>query len=241
MQECFGPEDGRRIIEPTLQHIPDLVTTYGGATPIPTETSCASPAWDPLSKTPLHIPAYPSSPASTMNYDSNSRGGLSIASPSHLQDQHVLLNPLLAGKKINAIVNGGEYQKKTLEVTISMLQERVLLNHTKYNTSYPLKPDWVTPKHPSPTHDNGLLIVIKGDHCSKYARRIHHRHSSTGSTIVLAVTRKNEESADILTDERLELAPEFLCTVLETKAEKNLNKDLMKPLRKAYHKDSALE
>lgn len=203
---------------------------------MPTETSsCTSPAWDPSSKTPLHISTYPSPSTNTVNRQSNSQEDLSFAGPSQDQDQHVLLNPLLAEKKLNAIVNGGEYKQKMLEVTISMLQERVLLNHTKYRTSYPLKPDWVTPKHPSPTHDNGLLIIIKGDHCSKYARRIHHRHSSTGSTIILAVTQRVEGSADIVTDERLELAPEYLCTVLETKVEKDLNKDLMKPIRSAYH------
>jgi hypothetical protein len=202
---------------------------------MPTETSCTSPAWDPSSKTPLHFSTYPSFSTNTMNHQSDS---LSFAGLSQAQDQHVLLNPLLVGKKLNAIVNGGEYRQKTLEVTISMLHERVLLNHTKYNTAYPLQPDWVRPKYPSPTHDNGLLIIIKGDHCSKYARRIHHRHSSTSSTIILAVTQRVEGSADIVTDERLELTSEYLCTVPETKIEKDLNKNLMKPLRSAYRTDS---
>ena len=165
----------------------------------------------------------------------------SVTNLSQPQYRHILLNPLLAGKKINAIVNGGMYQKKTLEVTISVLQEQVVLNHTKYHTSYPLQPSWVTPKYPSLTHDNGLLIVIKGDHCSKYVRRIHHRHSNAGSTIILAVTQKIEGSADTVTNERLELTPEYLCTVPETKAEKDLNKDLMKSLRNAHRNISAPE
>lgn len=204
---------------------------------MPTETSYTSPAWDPSSRTPLHIPTCPSPSNNDVNNDSQMTP--SIADTSLHQAQHVLLNPLLAGKKINAVVNGGEYKKKTLEVTISVLQERVILNHTKYRTTYPLQPDWVTPKHPSPTHDNGLLIIIKGIHCSKYARRIHHRHNDTGSTIILAIIQRVEGSADIVTDERLELAPEYLCTVLETKQEKDLNKDLMKPLRSAYQNNSA--
>ena len=108
--------------------------------------------------------------------------------------------------------------------------------YVNYGTSYPLNREWVTPKHPNPTQDNGLLIVIKGDHCSKYVRRIHHRHNDMGTTIILAVTEKVEGSSDILTDERLELAPEFLCTVPESKEEKILNKDLMKSVRSAYRK-----
>ena len=105
------------------------------------------------------------------------------------------------------------------------------MSHIKYGTSYPLKPEWVTPKHLSPTHNNGLLIVIKGNHCSKYVRQIHHRHSDTETTINLAVVKKVEGSTDILTKERLELTPEYLSTVSESKSEKDLNKNLMKAIR----------
>ena len=207
---------------------------------MPTETSFSSPAWDPSSRTLLHASTYPSPSTNAAIRELNSQID-SVTNLSLPQYRHILLNPLLAGKKINAIVNGGMYQKKTLEVTISVLKEQVVLSHTKYHTSYPLQPSWVTPKYPSSTHDNGLLIVIKGDHCSKYVRRIHHRHGNAGSTIILAVTQKIEGSADIVTNERLELAPEYLCTVPETKAEKDLNKDLMKSLRNAHRNISAPE
>lgn len=202
---------------------------------MPTETSSTSPAWDPSSRSPLNILICPSPAINTIQADSNGEQiNSSVANQFQPQNQHVFLNPLLANKKINAIVNGGGHEQKLLEITISVLQERVLLSYIKYGTSYPLKPEWVTPKHPSPTHDNGLLIVIRGDHCSKYVRRIHHRHSNTGSTIILAVTKKVEGYPDILTDERLELTPDYLCTVSESKTEKDLNKDLMKSIRSAY-------
>lgn len=200
---------------------------------MPTETSSTTPAWDPTS----HLSSNPfTCPSPATNASSAEPVNSSIVNRFRPQDQHVFLNPLLADKKINAIVNGGGYNQKLLEITISVLQNRVLLSHIKYGTSYPLKPEWVTPKHPSPTHDNGLLIVIKGDHCSKYVRRIHHRHSDTESTIILAVSKKVEGSADILTEERLELTPEYLSTVLESKSEKDLNKNLMKAVRLNYRK-----
>jgi len=201
---------------------------------MPTETSSTSPAWDPSSRTPSHDPAYSMPSTSVVSRHSISQVDQPAAGSSQPQIQHLFLNPLLVGKKLNAIVNGGEHKQKSLEVSISVLQERILMDHTKYGTSYRLQPEWVTPKHPSPTHDNGLLIVIKGDHCSKYVRRIHHRHNDAGCTIVLAVTQRVEKAADTITDERLELAPEYLCTVSETKAEKDLNKELMKSLRMSY-------
>lgn len=191
---------------------------------MPSETSSLSPAWNPLSRL--------SPPANSLQAHSDAeRANSSSAIRLEAQNQHVFINPLLADKKLNAIVNGGDYKQKLLEITVSIFQDRVLLSHMKYGTSYPLKPEWVTPKHPSPTHDNGLLIIIKGDHCSKYARRICHRHSDTESTIILAVTRKVQGSPDILTDERLELTPDYLCTVTESKTEKDLNRDLMKSVR----------
>jgi hypothetical protein len=183
---------------------------------------------------PSHDAAYSMPSTSIINRHSISQVVQPAAGPSQPQIQHVFLNPLLVGKKLNAIVNGGKYKEKSLEVSISVLHEHILLDHTRYGTSYRLQPEWVTPKHPSPTHDNGLLSVIKGEHCSKYARRIHHRRSDASYTIILAVTRRVEEAADIITDERLELTPEYLCTVSETKAEKDLNKELMKPLRMSY-------
>ena len=168
---------------------------------MPTETSSTSPAWDPSSRMPSHDAAYLMPSTSIINRHSISQVDQPAAGPSQPQIQHVFLNPLLVGKKLYAIVNGGEYKEKSLEVSISVVHECILLEHMKYGTSYRLQPEWLTPKHPSPTHDNGLLIVIKGEHCSKYARRIHHRHNNASCTIILAVTQRVEKAADMITDE----------------------------------------
>ena len=49
--------------------------------------------------------------------------------------------------------------------------------HEVYETAKGLVPAWVSSKSPNPTHNNGLLIVIKGKHCGKYVRKF-----TTGTT-----------------------------------------------------------
>jgi hypothetical protein len=93
----------------------------------------------------------------------------------------------------------------------------------------------VTPKSPNPTRDNGILMVVKGDHCGKYVRRIHHRyHEDNGNKqalILLAVVEKVEGAADTLTGEQFKLDSDSLCIAVETKEEKKLNENLMNSLR----------
>ena len=84
-------------------------------------------------------------------------------------------------------------------------------------------------------HDNGLLLVVKGEHCSKYVRWIHHRyHRDNGNKqalIILAVIKKVDGAADILTGEQLELGPDLFCVAFETNKDKKLNANLMNSLR----------
>jgi hypothetical protein len=79
---------------------------------------------------------------------------------------------------------------------------------------------WVSSKSPNPTRDNGLLMVIKGEHCGKYVGRIHHRyHEDDGSQqvlITLAVIKEVDGAADTLTGEQFELGPDSLCLAVET-------------------------
>lgn len=90
-------------------------------------------------------------------------------------------------------------------------------------------------KSPNPTRDNGLLVVVKGEHCGKYVRRIHHRyHEDNGNkqvVILLAVVKKVDGARDILTGEQFELCPDSLCLAFETNEDKKLNVNLMNSLR----------
>jgi hypothetical protein len=98
----------------------------------------------------------------------------------------------------------------------------------------------VSSKNPNPTRDNGLLMVVKGEHCGKYVRRVHHRyHKDNGDRqvfIMLAVVKRMDGAADTLTGEQLELGPDSLCIAVETNEDRKLNANLMNSLRENARK-----
>jgi hypothetical protein len=83
-------------------------------------------------------------------------------------------------------------------------------------------------------------MVVKGQHCGKYVRRIHHRyHEDNGNKqplVNLAVVKKVDGAADTLTGEELELSPDSLCLAFETNEDKKLNVNLMNSLRENARK-----
>ena len=140
------------------------------------------------------------------------------------------------------VVNDGgdTYKNRDVAISIAKVDGVVGIRHYVYNISKGLAPAWVSSKSPNPTRDNGLLMVVKGDHCSKYVRWIHHRyHEDNGNRqtlILLAVVKKVEGAADTLTGEQLELGPDSLCLACETNEDKKLNINLMNSLRENARK-----
>src|SRR6266571_4891525 len=59
--------------------------------------------------------------------------------------------------------------------------------------------------------DNGLFIVIKGDHCGKYVLRIHHQYDGNVVIAILAVVHRVAGLVDNLTGDLLELDASHLC------------------------------
>jgi hypothetical protein len=94
----------------------------------------------------------------------------------------------------------------------------------------------VTPKHPNPTRDNGLLVVIKGSHLGKFVRRIHHRYEREVPLVILAVVKREAGQVDTLTGERLEMDVSYLCVSEESKEDKKRNSSLMTALREDARK-----
>jgi len=160
------------------------------------------------------------------------------AGPSHLPvslpSEHILLDPRLLDAQLRVIV-GGPYKNKEMVVTISSVNGQPSIIHKHYKTSTALTPEWVTPKHPSATHDNGLLVVIKGEHCGKYVRRIYHRYDGDIPIMLLAVVNRIGGQADTLTEGRLEYEVSYLC-LCNDKDHKEENTELMKGLRKEARK-----
>jgi hypothetical protein len=118
-----------------------------------------------------------------------------------------------------------------MTVSIQSTNEKLVIRWKSYNSWIPLDPEWVTPKYPNAKHDNGLMIVISGDHCGKYVRRIYHRYEGENLTVILGVVKRVAGQADTLLEERLDLEVSSLCLCMESKEDKILNKSLMDAVR----------
>ena len=192
-------------------------STLGFTTPFPEPSLSSSPAWNPDSDIP----------------DTNHL----VGSPSRLPDpsfHHPLLDERLLNVHLEVIVTGGGFNAKQLTARVQSIDGRLRLRQIVYKTSTELNEEWVTPKHPNPTRDNGLLIVIKGDHCGKHVRRIHHRYDEgkdASPIVILAVVDRVAAHMDRLTGERLELDVSYLGICKESKADKARNSSLMNALR----------
>jgi len=195
--------------------------TSGGATPMP-DFSSSTPAWDPSSRSPMPELSLNSSP-------------MPVASTSQVSDSpqalsHFFLDRRLIGITLKVVVNGGEYKAKELDAHLVEVHGQLYIRHIHYRSSISLQPDWVTPKHPCPKREKGLLVVIKGEHQGKLVRRIQHRNEDKEVIMILVVIKRKTGVADVLSDEYLELGSESLCVVSETKEEKKLGIALLAAL-----------
>jgi hypothetical protein len=68
---------------------------------------------------------------------------------------------------MKVLVMGGEHKDKEVAVTITQVSGQLSIQFSHYKTSGFLPPEQVTPKHPNPMCNNGLLVVIEGEHCGK--------------------------------------------------------------------------
>jgi hypothetical protein len=190
--------------------------TPGFTTPFPEPSLSSSPAWNPDSDIP----------------DTNQLVESPGRSPVPVF-HHPLLDERLLDIHLGVVVTGGGFDAKELTGVVQSIDGRLRLRQTVYKTSTELNEEWVTPKHPNPARDNGLLIVIKGDHCGKHVRRISHRYEGedASAVVTLAVVDRVAGQVDKLTGERLELDVSHLCVCRESKADKKLNSSLMNALR----------
>ena len=156
--------------QPPQQLLASSSGNTGNTTPLPDWSPSSTPAWDPLSRTPLALrvddstPLAPSPPS--MNAQTLLPGSSCVTSKTSIQ--HPLLNWQLQETQLKVVVNGGKFKQKELVASPVSVDGQLSMHHTIYNTSEYLPPDWVSPKHPNPKRDNGLLVVIKGEHCGKY-------------------------------------------------------------------------
>lgn len=155
--------------------------------------------------------------------------------------KHVLLNTGLAGKHLKVFITDANGKTKESTINIHYSGGDCSMRITQYHTSIQVDPKTVTPKHPSPTHDNGLVIIIEGIHTGKHGRRLYHAKKDGQGYMILEVVTVQDGQQDIPTGAILELSPHQLCVVDESVKQKKLNKDVMKGSREAYRTQLKLQ
>ncbi|KAH9478870.1 Transcription elongation factor SPT5 [Psilocybe cubensis] len=227
------PKSSLKHIREVLPDVPQTIAS-GSDTPMYSQESMTL-AWDPSSRTPD-----PAIHSTSLALSDPSESVSSMTETSHSLNpptcNHVLLNPKLVGISLNVIVDGGQYNKKAVVATTAWEVNNLVLKCKKYSSWTVVDPTWVTPKYANPIHDNGLLVVIKGEHCGKFVRRIHHESLSDNPTVLVAVVTVSKGCVDVLTGERFTLSTDFLCSVPESKKDRDLNSNVMTQLKERYKK-----
>jgi hypothetical protein len=217
--------------EMSLADVPMLAPNNGSVTSAWSPSSfdmSLSPTWNPSLRTPLIVDSGNKAPITSMStYPQHVSAAVPVT--VMLSPAHPLLDPHLIRKAARAKVSDRLHPKPDATMSISAGQNNnVAIQQWWHNQSFYLKPEWVTLWHLSPTHDNGLLLVIRGDHYGKYVHHIHHYYNDDSHPIMqLAVVEHRDGAADPLTEEQIKLCPEDLCQGFETESEKKLNTNLM--------------
>lgn len=196
------------------------------STPFPTEI-LSTPPWNP---TTADITRDVEATSDTAAHHISA----STAVSSEAQLKHVLLNPALAGKSVKVVMNDGNTIRKETVVSLHCTNGLCSMRTIHYHTSVQVMESTVTPKYPSPTHDNGLVLVIKGEHAGKHGRRLYHSKRNGQVYMIMEVVIVQQGQKDQLTGEVLELSPDHLCVADESVQQKKINADVMKELRQTY-------
>jgi hypothetical protein len=204
-------------------------TPVGSSTPMP-DYILSSPAWNPSSRTP--VPHFLETEEASCSHHPP-------ISPQQQDPAHPLLDSRLIGAKMKVLVTGGEHKDKEMVIAVAQVNGQLSIRFSHYKTSGYLPPEQVSPKHPNPARDNGPLVVIAGDHCGKFVRRIHHRDEDGQRIMMVAVICRTDDGQESLTGERLEFSSDELCVGNETKEEKQRNDGLMSGLREEARKARA--
>lgn len=239
-------------------HINSSVTSSSSWNPsaVTPESLRFTPTWEPSSQTPTQDSVWDLSSRTPVSctdvHESDSADScqlLVVNPPKNCSEdrqaqidgclktptfRHILLNELLTKVKLNVIVNGGGCVQKEVAASVAVVDGHLEICHIKYGRTNILQPEWVTPKHPNAAHDNGLLVVITGEYCGRFVRRLNHRHTGSVSLMTLAVITRAEDGSQTLEGEVLELGTDVLCTVTEPKEERERYKNLTQTLRNEY-------
>lgn len=214
LENYFKLNPERLLQQNTSQTSTVAASNNGGSmTPMPTDTPPLTPAWNPSAQTP----------------DSDSI-------PHHTpMGQHILLNPLFLGVHLVVIADGEGFINRKLAISLVKSKDEYLsFQYTKNRRSLPINHSIITPVHPNVAYYDGLVVVIRGPHCGKFGRRIHHIVEGDRKLMLLAVVQRSAGAVDIITGEQLILDAESMCIVNESAEDRQRNKDILKNIRAPY-------
>ena len=202
-------------------------SAVGYTTPMLEQLLSLTPAWDPSSHTPMWNPP-PCLPQYGLDH--------SITSPSRLSNSGDQSDSWLDSRLLNVplrvIVTRSGLKDKELTACVQCINRCIILCHKVYKTMAILDVGCIKLRQPNPTHDNGLLVVVKGDHCGKHVWWIYHHYEgeNEAAIVILAVVEQVDGHVDTLTGEWLELDVSHLCVCKESMEDKGWNGLLMDKL-----------
>ena len=188
-----------------MQAIPLSDETSGNQTPLPRpdDLSPIEPAWDPSSRTPLPFSTNEESHSSLISGPSTSASTVVI--PQSPLDRRLL------GIQLQAEFISGEFVGKEKPVWLACIDGGFSIRHKVRNRHQFVEPKDIQLKHPTAQRGNGLLVILEGDHCGKYARRIHHHREEDGKIVMeVAVVIHSAGQIDSHTGEILRLSTDML-------------------------------
>ena len=96
-------------------------------------------------------------------------------------------------------------------------------------------------KHPTAQRGNGLLVILEGEHCGKYARRINH-HEEGGSVVMeVAIVSHSVGQDDTRTGEILRLDPKLFGMVAEDSKTRKKNTACVSAIREDVREQARKE
>jgi hypothetical protein len=151
--------------------------------------------------------------------------------PLSVIPDHVLLDSQLHNVKVKALINGGEYNGKTMNVYGALYNGQAKIHGKFGKKTTILEPEWISLVPPDVTRHEGLLIIIKGEYFGQFARRIHHGFNGTQRTALVAIVNRREGVQDSVVKE-VHLTADYFAIVEETKAAKDFHSSILDARRK---------
>ncbi|KAF9033820.1 hypothetical protein BJ165DRAFT_1410187 [Panaeolus papilionaceus] len=188
-------------------------STPGNATPAWSSEETASPNWPPLA--PLFSPSHATNPPA----------------PSH-----PLLSCSLLNAPLKVKLTGGSFNGMDVVISLKNISGTLRLFYTLRNKNTPVQPSWVTLRHPNPQRDNGLLVVVEGEHCGRFVHQIRHVDQTGGGMIIIVAAMEHVAGQPDKIDEELEFKPSELCVSEESAEDKKMNATLMSYIILRGHK-----